>query len=214
MRKRQLEGAAKGAQYVPKPIPFVTVVTDLATPHPFWLHPKTDLCFAEPHTVLHRSQCIPCTAHHRQRRTARVCRRCFVPSEAFERAAMMRGMAKSQLRMHGLPVRPSFANSRLVDAPAIGAALGLLPQQKTVLVVGGGDGVGKLEGIVEAMCARVAAHNAGLGAGAAEAEKVQVVVICGKNQLLKQRLQEREWGAHVHVVVEGFVTRMCDALTP
>ena len=45
MHRRQLEGSAPSAQYIPRKIPFVTVVTDLATPHPFWLHPRTDLCF-------------------------------------------------------------------------------------------------------------------------------------------------------------------------
>ena len=30
---------------VPRKVPFVTVVTDLATPHPLWLHAGSDLCF-------------------------------------------------------------------------------------------------------------------------------------------------------------------------
>ena len=38
----------------------------------------------------------------------------------------------------------------------------------------------------------------------------QLVVICGKNHQLQQRLRETDWGPHVHVVVEGFVTRMND----
>lgn len=148
----------------------MTVVTDLATPHPFWLHPSTDLC--------------------------------FVPSDAFVRAALLRGFHTSQLREHGLPVRPSFAQGR-ADA-SVAASLGLRSGHKTILVVGGGDGVGKLDAIVYAMAARLAKHNEAGG------DPAQMVVICGKNYALRQRLKEQSWGPNLHVVVEGFVTRMND----
>ena len=178
MHKADLEAAAAavhpGVRAVPR-IPFVTVVTDLATPHPFWLHPRTDLC--------------------------------FVPSGSFERAAMDRGLAHSQLRQHGLPVRPSFA--KLGRAPgqpdaALVRQLGLLPDRKTILVVGGGDGVGKLGAIVDAMAVRLAEHNEAGG------EPAQMAVICGKNKALCQQLQAREWGPHLQVAVEGFTSRMND----
>jgi 1,2-diacylglycerol 3-beta-galactosyltransferase len=131
MHRDELEAAAAavhpGARAARR-IPFVTVVTDLATPHPFWLHPRADLC--------------------------------FVPSDSFHKAATDRGLARSQLRQHGLPVRPGFSPKRVVLATAPGAVangsswvasravpsvlseLGLLPDRHTVLLVGGGDGVG------------------------------------------------------------------------
>ena len=36
------EGAAARER---RRVPFVTVVTDLGSPHPLWLHPSVDLCF-------------------------------------------------------------------------------------------------------------------------------------------------------------------------
>ena len=187
MQQKDLHGAADSTSTrFPRRIPFVTVVTDLATPHPFWLHSKSDLC--------------------------------FVPSSEFARAARVRGLRQAQLRLHGLPVRPAFASQgrslrdNSADHPrkkaALSESLGLLPGRKTVLVVGGGDGVGNLGAIVEAMGEKMAAHNAA-GAGASGAP-LQLVVICGKNHRLRQRLRERDWGPHLNVVIEGFVTRMSD----
>lgn len=37
---------------------------------------------------------------------------------------------------------------------------------------------------------------------------VQVVVICGKNQVVKRQLEAEEWPENVRVVVNGFVTNM------
>ena len=199
MHRDELEAAAAavhpGARAARR-IPFVTVVTDLATPHPFWLHPRADLC--------------------------------FVPSDSFHKAATDRGLARSQLRQHGLPVRPGFSPKRALAVPpktAPGVAngsswapswaatraepsvlreLGLLPDRHTVLLVGGGDGVGKLGDIVDAMALQLAKHNAAGGASA------QMAVVCGKNQVLCQQLQARDWGPHLHVAVVGFTSRMND----
>jgi len=181
MQRRDTEGAASGARYLPRKIPFATVVTDLATPHPFWLHSGADLC--------------------------------FVPSRSFERAAKLRGFESSQLRLHGLPVRPAFAeslrNSGREQKAELAETLGLLPNRKTVLVVGGGDGVGNLGAIVEALGERMAERNAATGGESAP----QLVVICGKNHKLRQQLRERSWGPHLHVVIEGFTTRMSDYMS-
>lgn len=170
MHKRRVEEASVSKQYVPKRIPHVTVVTDLATPHPLWLHPRTDLC--------------------------------FVPSDSFVRAALVRGLKTSQLRDHGLPVRPSFASKP--ESCVSVDSLGLLPGRRTVLLVGGGDGVGRLGAIVDAMQVRLTELNLAGGPPA------QMVVICGKNHALREELQQRDWGGDLHVVVEGFVTRMSE----
>jgi 1,2-diacylglycerol 3-beta-galactosyltransferase len=197
MHRDELEAAAAavhpGARAARR-IPFVTVVTDLATPHPFWLHPRADLC--------------------------------FVPSDSFHKAATDRGLARSQLRQHGLPVRPGFSPKRVVLATAPGAVangsswvasravpsvlseLGLLPDRHTVLLVGGGDGVGKLGEIVHAMAQELAEYNA--AGGAPSWAPAQMAVVCGKNQELCQQLQARDWGPHLHVAVVGFTSRMSD----
>lgn len=76
--------------------------------------------------------------------------RCFIPnSDAVRKVAVRRRLTPGQIRQHGLPVRPSFwqeAKSR----EALCSELGLDASKKTVLVVGGGDGVGSLRAIVKA----------------------------------------------------------------
>ena len=61
----------------------------------------------------------------------------------------------------------------------------------TVLVTGGGDGFGSLEKIVEAVAQELAGSNA------------QLVVICGRNEEVRRRLESRTWP--VRMEVRGFV---------
>jgi len=79
---------------------------------------------------------------------------CFVPSSSFVRAAKSKGLTDAQLRLHGLPVRHDFAVQRRRGAAAR-RELGLHADRKTVLVVGGGDGVGRLGAIVCAVAAEL-----------------------------------------------------------
>jgi len=124
---------------------------------------------------------------------------CFVPSDAVRAKARSKGLKPQQLRQHGLPVRPAFWEA----APPRGqllSELGLADGRKTVLIVGGGDGVGSLKSIVEATASKLSEecpHGA------------QIVAVCGKNAKLQQQLERREWG-EVNVVVRGFVKRMSD----
>jgi 1,2-diacylglycerol 3-beta-galactosyltransferase len=82
--------------------------------------------------------------------------------------------------------------------------LGLLDNIPTVLVVGGGDGMG---GIIQQAKALGEKLNE-----KAESTKVepdyQMVVVCGKNQNAQDVLSATEWGNGVNVVVNGFVNNM------
>lgn len=125
--------------------------------------------------------------------------KCFVPSDAVNKVARKRGLKPQQLEQHGLPVRPAFWE----DAPPrskLLRELGLMDGRKTVLVVGGGDGVGSLKNIVEATATTLSKECP---------DGAQVVAVCGKNARLQQQLESRQWGA-VNVVVRGFVKQMSD----
>lgn len=148
-------------------VPFVTVVTDLGTAHPLWLHPGADLC--------------------------------FVPSAAFLRAAKQKGLREHQLRFYGLPVHRDFTQQRRRGAAAR-RELGLLPDRKTVLIVGGGDGVGRLAAIATAVGEKLGRSG----------EPMQLVAVCGRNARLERQLREQAWPPSLHVEVEGFVTRMAE----
>lgn len=152
-------------------VPFATVCTDLGSAHPSWFKGDVDLC--------------------------------FVASEAVRKVAHRRGLAESKLRNYGLPVRKAFwrASERSGQASTeLREQLGLRPGLKTVLVVGGGDGVGSLGSIVEATAAQLAKDCPGAA---------QVVAICGKNKQVKAKLEGMAWDG-VHVEVRGFCSAMSD----
>jgi 1,2-diacylglycerol 3-beta-galactosyltransferase len=116
--------------------------------------------------------------------------RCLVPSqEAYDRALTC-GMSPEQLRVTGLPVHPEF-NRRLTDKASARRELGWNPDITTVLMVAGGDGMGPLLETAEAIRARQ------LG--------LQIVVICGRNKALKEKIEAL---GYPDLIPYGFVTNM------
>ncbi len=108
-------------------VPFATVCTDLGGAHPSWFHKGVDMC--------------------------------FIASEAVRKVANRRGVDGEKLKLYGLPVRKAFWTASEQNAHATPEqleSLGLQPDKKTVLVVGGGDGVGSLQTIVESTAAQLA----------------------------------------------------------
>jgi 1,2-diacylglycerol 3-beta-galactosyltransferase len=68
------------------------------------------------------------------------------------------------------------------------------------LVVGGGDGMGGIVEISQAL---------GDSLGAMHSEpSAQMVVVCGNNKEAQNLLQKHSWGAGVKVNVQGFVNNM------
>lgn len=122
---------------------------------------------------------------------------CFVPSEALKRTALKCGLRPSQITMHGLPIRPGFWRSQSTK-PSLRRKLGLKIAEKTVLVVGGGDGVGELFSVSDKLIQTLSKMN----------QKSQVVVVCGKNEEVKNALLEKTHPENVNVVVNGFVSNM------
>jgi 1,2-diacylglycerol 3-beta-galactosyltransferase len=118
--------------------------------------------------------------------------RCFVATQLVAAQAMQCGLKAKQLACHGLPIRPSFM---LAPRPKdeIRADLGMDEEARTVMLVGGGEGMGKLEATAEALAATLEPED-------------QVLVICGKNQKLARQLAARRWP--VKMVVRGFVNNM------
>jgi len=128
---------------------------------------------------------------------------CFVASDEVRRIAERRGVDRSIIRQHGLPVREDFWQPRKAKvSPEQVSKLGLERDKRTVLVVGGGDGVGGLDTIVEATADQLGKDQPG---------KAQVVALCGKNAKARQRLEaKRAAGSwpQVDVQVRGFTNQM------
>eukprot|EP00966_Prymnesium_polylepis_P024645 568691-Prymnesium_polylepis.1 len=160
-------------------VPFATIVTDLGSAHPTWFHSGVDACFVPSDAVVRcakakgvrapslppvrrqagarvQSATVPCsprkrTCAHAPPLPPREARAgsCQLPETCRHPARVSVGLKPKQLRKHGLPVRPAFWEA----APPRGRLLrelGLSDGRKTVLIVGGGDGVGSLKTIVEA----------------------------------------------------------------
>ena len=145
------------------PIPFVTVVTDLASFHHGWFHARAE--------------------------------RCFVASEPAAATARRHGLHVRQVRLLGLPVRPPFTGA-LPEKETVRARLGLSDTGFTALLLGGGEGMGPVAATARAVARRLAATGT----------DAQLVVICGRNERLRQALQRSDWPIPVQVC--GFVDNM------
>ena len=114
---------------------------------------------------------------------------CFVPTESAFRRGLRLGMSPSQMQITGLPVNPHFINS-MTTKQAARAEFRLDPHLPAVLLVAGGEGMGALHKTVEALDA--------------QRLDAQLLVVCGRNEVLKARLENRQWNNPRHIF--GFVS--------
>lgn len=123
----------------------------------------------------------------------------YVPSEPLRQMALDEGVRSDRIRLLGLPIRPAFWHAP-PERQLLRAKLGMAQHIPAVLLVGGGDGVGGLSAIADAIAVKIA-NGAGTPAG-------QLVVVCGKNKSLLARMRARSWP--VPVILKGFVNNMSD----
>jgi 1,2-diacylglycerol 3-beta-galactosyltransferase len=135
--------------------------------------------------------------------------KCFVPSDVLDKAARQRGLVPSQIVQHGLPIRKGFwsteesITSKTVDEATkkqMRKELGLDVDLPTVLVVGGGDGMGGIENISKELGNR-------LGRSGTKPAS-QMVVVCGNNEAAFKNLENYHCGKGVKLYVKGFVNNM------
>lgn len=170
--------------------PFVTVVTDLGGAHPSWFHERVD--------------------------------KCYVPSDVLRNAALDRNVNESKIVQYGLPIRRGFwrfgadyssgAPEKQDEAaemagvhhkPTIRQQLGLV-DLPTVLIVGGGDGMGGIVSQAKAVGERLQKL------AVSSSSSYQMVVVCGNNKSAQATLSppQMQWGDNIKVRVEGFVNNM------
>ena len=129
--------------------------------------------------------------------------KCFVPSDALNKAAQRRGLKPSQIVQYGLPIRKGFwdtENIRDKSREEWRKELGLDADLPTVLVVGGGDGMGGIVDIARSLGNTLGKHD--------DTATSQMVVVCGSNAEAKATLEQSTWGKGVKVNVQGFVYNM------
>lgn len=120
---------------------------------------------------------------------------CVVPTEPARQQALRYGYPTDRVRVVGLPVAARFS-APLGDKAALKAKLGWSIDRPTILLVGGGEGMGPLYEITAAITA------AGLPG--------DLAVIAGRNQALLERLQTTAWPGPSRVHAYGFVREMPD----
>jgi 1,2-diacylglycerol 3-beta-galactosyltransferase len=127
--------------------------------------------------------------------------RCFVASEEAFQRGLQAGLRPGQLQLSGLPIRPAFAQSPK-PRDELRRELGLHADLPAALLVGGGEGIGPVGAIARAVARQLAGPNGPRG---------QLVVICGRNQRLQQRLAAYNWP--ILTVIQGFVHNMPEWMT-
>ena len=159
-----MTSCAKISSETGKHLPFFTVVTDLGSGHCTWF--------------------------------ANGVEKMFIASESIRKLAIERGhVPESKLVESGLPIRFDFA----VEAERLGghgrvsfvgkkyqsevkSILGL-ESRNTVLIMGGGDGLGRLTDIVKKLYLE----------GTRRKISLSIIVICGRNGALRNQLEKFDW---------------------
>ena len=155
-----------------KYIPFFTVVTDFGSGHCTWFQGMAD--------------------------------KMYVASERIKKLA--KGKVKDEnLVMTGLPIRNDFADhaEKMGDRTTqegklyrknMKLVLGLDPEKKVILLMGGGEGVGSLGEIAEKIYLKL--RKTGVDA--------TICVVCGRNEKLKNEFETKDWDAfHADSMMKG-----------
>ena len=113
----------------------------------------------------------------------------IVASEDTKRDMEKRRIDPSIIKVMGIPVEPAF--SRQPDRKKIFDTTGLKDDLFTILVIGGGFGVGPIEGIVKVI-------------GGIK-RNLQTVVVCGRNEELVKNIEKLKENLGMNMKVTGFV---------
>jgi 1,2-diacylglycerol 3-beta-galactosyltransferase len=127
---------------------------------------------------------------------------CLVPSQEAHDLGVRAGLRPERLRVLGLPIRPAFARKPRPRA-LLRQELGMMLDPPAALIVSGGEGMGRVGQIAQAVSTRLASDGWDNRRPAG-----QLVVICGRNRELQQVLSARFWP--VPTLIKGFVEEMWD----
>ena len=116
----------------------------------------------------------------------------FVAREEMKTNLIAAGLPPDKIFVTGIPVMSNFHQSE--DRDVILASLGLSGTCKTVLLMGGGLGIGGLDAALRAL-EDVAAPT-------------QILVVAGKNDALRLRVEKLAASSHHRILVWGFSPRV------
>ncbi|HEY2476511.1 MAG TPA: glycosyltransferase [Candidatus Cybelea sp.] len=116
-----------------------------------------------------------------------------VPAREVYQRALSRGVPTSRLHLLGHPIHPKF-DDVTGSKENLRAALGLSPDRPSVMLMAGGEGGGKL------LSTALALARAKL--------PIELVVVCGRNEGLEQKLREIAPSLPTPVHVLGFTDKI------
>jgi 1,2-diacylglycerol 3-beta-galactosyltransferase len=116
---------------------------------------------------------------------------CLVPTQAVRERALRYGMPYQRVEVVGQPVGLKFA-AGVGEKTYLRKTLGLELDRPTVLVAGGGEGMGPVYETTRAIAMHVS--------------NAQLVIVAGRNAHLQQKLNATAWEIPTHVY--GFVRNM------
>jgi len=120
---------------------------------------------------------------------------CMLPTEPARAMALKYGLPEEKLMVTGQPVGLKFTK-RIGDKKYLRQMLGLDLKRPTILLVGGGEGHRRVFDIAQAVTRTVS--------------EAQLLVIAGRNRLLKEKLDQVAW--EIPTRVYGFVNNMPDLM--
>jgi 1,2-diacylglycerol 3-beta-galactosyltransferase len=129
--------------------------------------------------------------------------KCFVPSDALYQLARNRNLQPQQIVQYGLPIRKGFwstAETKTKNKQTLRKDLSIDTELPTVLLVGGGDGMGGIVDIAKSLGEQLGSKST--------IPAYQMVVVCGNNKKAKESLSNVDFGQGVKVIVQGFVNNM------
>ena len=118
----------------------------------------------------------------------------FVAREEMKTDLIAAGLSPEKVFVTGIPVTSRF--QRREDRDVILEHLGLSPERKTVLLMGGGLGIGGLDTALRAL------ENV--------SAPVQILVVAGKNEELRLRVEKLSQASHHAIRVWGYSERVRD----
>ncbi len=113
-----------------------------------------------------------------------------------EEVLIQRGVPKEKIAVLGIPVDPIFEKEE--DRTALSRKLGISPGEFTVLIASGGFGVGPVESLVVSL---------------SRDERLQLLVVCGYNKSLCERLKRRTGEMAHRVKLFGFVNNIHELMS-
>ncbi|KAJ4755040.1 Processive diacylglycerol beta-glucosyltransferase [Rhynchospora pubera] len=126
--------------------------------------------------------------------------RCYCPSREVAKKALIEGLEPMQIRVFGLPIRPSFCRA-VLNKDELRNELAMDPLLPAVLLMGGGEGMGPVEETAMALGEALYDKRRRKAIG-------QIVVICGRNQTLRSTLLSASAEWKVPAKIRGFETQI------